>query len=103
MSEPPLDPGDFEQDEPARGFTPETPVARARSGSRSLNDRRYSLARLLLLAFGLASAAVLVLLRLLPDNRLEELRSIAPLILSPLATLIGAAVAWFYADRNPIR
>ncbi len=90
------------EDEPGRSLDPKVPVVAASSETRTvpLDERRYHLALWILSFFGFASAGVLVLLLLLPEARLAELRSIAPLILSPLATLAGTGAAWFYADRQ---
>jgi hypothetical protein len=67
---------------------------------RDLDRDRFNLAAAILVLFVLSSAGVLVLLYFLPADKLQDLRALSPLILSPLATLAGTGFAWFYAERQ---
>jgi hypothetical protein len=67
---------------------------------RDLDRDRFNLAAAILGLFVLSSAGLLALLYLLPADKLQDLRALSPLILSPLATLAGTGFAWFYAERQ---
>ena len=75
-------------------------AAVVKAGSpRDIDRDRFTLSMAILVMFLLAGAGVLTLVWFLPAEKMEDLRGVAPLILSPLATLAGTGFAWFYGDR----
>lgn len=79
---------------------PIPPVINAEGRGKILDDLRYRLARYTLLFVATEGVGSMLLLLVLPPDRLDVLRELLPLIFAPIVALVSTCFAWFFASES---
>ena len=86
-----------ESDEPA-DYDPDSVVLQTRS--LPLKEQRYRLARYMLLLVAVLALVIFAAALAAPGEKFAQVKEMAPLIFSPLVTLLGTCIAWYYASNK---
>lgn len=65
--------------------------------ARQLLEGRWKIARGLLVLVAILAIAIFASAFVLSDSNYNNVKEIAPIVFSPLVTLLGTAVGWYYA------
>lgn len=71
-----------------------------RTKTLSLPEQRYRLAKYMLALVGLLGFMIIGSAFFASDESYAQVKELAPIIFSPLVTLLGTCVAWYYASNK---